>query len=330
LTGSYTKTVRSGQKGTTYNPPSSTEFEPLGAIVPQTDPYINDDELGGSLTPPNYQFGGNVHSPESGCTVDRMPIPCNLLRDSLRYWNVRSFEVNTRIEGGWSAYHELRGSIRRYDIYRRGDIGEDTSSDDGDIIKVNSSLTYLGSMYMFLTSPFWEKAIQNIVLVPNDLKQKVIDRLDKDNKKCRDFLDKVRGKLKIKETFEDLFDEVIKKGGNFVLDTTLLGTTTAGISRTGKKGRDVGLRPSSDADTYINVVLHELIPRAEISSHTTFAKAGFNALSADEQNAAPRPTDDDVKKINKANKKAGIKDRTDLDRESSTYFSKLMNKFCGQ
>lgn len=49
ITGSYQKIARSGQGIGISNPPSSTEFEPLGGIVPQNDPNFS-DELGGSLS----------------------------------------------------------------------------------------------------------------------------------------------------------------------------------------------------------------------------------------------------------------------------------------
>ena len=154
--------------------------------------------------------------------------------------------------------------------------------------------------------------------------------MDNNNKRCRNFLDKFRQNLGIKETVEELFDNVIKKGGSFVLAKIGdLGAGVRGVSHYGKKGRDVGFRPSTIAATYINVAIHELIHRAGIGSHIKFAKAGFNSLTEDEKNFNPLPTDDDVKKTNKENKKAGIKDRTNLDIESSTYFSRLMNKYCG-
>jgi len=102
LTGSYSKIAGNGQSVTMYNPTASTEFEPLGGIVSQTDPYFNDEELGGSLTPLDYRFGGNVERPEFGCEMDRMPIPCGMLRDALRYYNVSGVGARTQgMEGGW-------------------------------------------------------------------------------------------------------------------------------------------------------------------------------------------------------------------------------------
>lgn len=197
ITGSYQKIIRNGQALGTYNPPSSTEFEPLGAIVPQSDPTFNDEELGGSLTPADYRFGGNIERPEFGCELDRLPIPCGMLRDALRYYNISEIQVNTRIEGGWDNYYSARGSVRRYDIYRRGDIGDDDSADDGEVIKINSSLTYIGSTFEFLISPFWESQTQqNRKLTKEEIdgiRNKLTTALDDktpSGKRCSDFLKK--------------------------------------------------------------------------------------------------------------------------------------------
>lgn len=141
------------------------------------------------------------------------------------------------------------------------------------------------------------------------LREMVVKRLDDNNKKCRDFLNKVRESLGIEKTIEQLFDEVINKKGNFVIAPELSGTPTAGLARYGKKNRDVGLREADSPDRYINTVIHELIHRAGIESHTKYARAAFQAQSVDDQER------------NSWAKGKG-------DSADSNYFSRVINENC--
>ena len=57
-----------------------------------------DDELGGSLSPANYRYGGDIYRPETGCEIDGSPIPCNLLSLHLRN-HYSTVNIQTRYQG---------------------------------------------------------------------------------------------------------------------------------------------------------------------------------------------------------------------------------------
>lgn len=195
-----------------------------------------------------------------------------------------------------------------------------------------------------ISAEFGRDGLQKFVPIPADLDKKIDERLDANNGRCRNFLDKVRKKLKIKKTFEQLIYDLKENKGDFVEITEedlKKNPGVEGLAYYGKGNRSIGLRPSTIASKYVTDAIHELIHRAGEGSHIDFAEAGYYALTADEQKANQLPTGKDVEAINKAideknkqakkiNKKAIPITHTDLDNESSTYFSRLMNKYCGQ
>ncbi|MEP7149084.1 MAG: VCBS repeat-containing protein [Acidobacteriota bacterium] len=146
-----------------------------------------------------------------------------------------------------------------------------------------------------------------------ELKKNIIERLDANKGRCREFIDAVRDNLKIKATIEDLYDKVFEKGGKFVLADDI---KSAGVAYYGKHGKDIGLQPVTDsAERYTNRAIHELIHRGGVSGHKNFARAGFDALSSEEQKNNPIP----IKRSPGAR---------DMDDTYSQYFSRLQNLFC--
>lgn len=332
VTGSYKKITRNGEELNMSDPPSSAEFEPLGGIVPQHDPSIS-DELGGSLTPANYKFGGDVNNPESGCTWDGTPISCNLISSIIggsKHWQI---QVNTRMEGGWSAYYGLQSqvSVRHYGVIRDGDwrinktgIAEtpesrNVNSDDGDI-NIRTENTYIADVYVFLVSPFFEAAVNHLQTrqtkkyepLPNkeNMRKLLTNRQDLNGGECRKFLEgvlknlKISKKLKIDGTMEALFDYLTgEKKIGFVIDDSLAETGTGGDSGDTADG-PINFRPSratpkTDGDryfqqmNYISVLIHEMLHRAG-KSHGDMAKAAFKTLSAADQKKLKLPEGDDA------------------------------------
>jgi hypothetical protein len=138
--------------------------------------------------------------------------------------------------------------------------------------------------------------------------------LDKDNKKCRNFLDAVRSNLGIKKTFEQLFDDLIKNKGQVVMDPRI--SRAEGEAYWGKHRRDIGLGPESDRwERYVVKAIHELIHRAGVEQHKGFAQAAFDTLTDKEKADTPLPTKKDP----------GVRD---MDDTYSDYFQRLLNKYC--
>ena len=125
ITGSYQKIKADGNNANSSLPPASTEFEPLGAIVAQSDPSLMDDELGGSLSPANYRYGGDIYRPETGCEIDGSPIPCNLLLTTLRGFNTVGVQARTQgVEGGRGDLGAI-SSVWRFNLYQAIDIEDE-------------------------------------------------------------------------------------------------------------------------------------------------------------------------------------------------------------
>ena len=159
-----------------------------------------------------------------------------------------------------------------------------------------------------------------------DLKTKIIDRLNQDKGKCRAFVDAVRKELGIEKTIEQLYDQVIKDGGQAVLALKRIkrngqyewvsAISAAGVSRYGKNNKDIGIAPVTDSsERYTNTAIHELIHRGGPESHESFARSAFKSLNEEDKKSFPLPT----------RKRPGTRD---MDDTYSGYFSELMNYFC--
>jgi len=92
--------------------------EPLGGVIPDGDPFIEDE--GFDPRPlRDFSFAGDVNAPEFGCTWDGMPFSCSLLGVVLHGQSSFRLDINTRYEGGWEAYNGLSGMVSTW-RYRVG------------------------------------------------------------------------------------------------------------------------------------------------------------------------------------------------------------------
>jgi hypothetical protein len=160
------------------------------------------------------------------------------------------------------------------------------------------------------------------------LRSRIVTQLDKNEKKCRRFLDGVLKQMGVQKTMEDLFDEVGKKKGSFVVAVKKVkqkdgsyiwraAFSAAAVSRWGKGGRDIGFRPATNSHRYTNFALHELFHRATgKEGHEYFARMVFASFS-----------DDDKKDPTFG--LPGQKDPgQDWDNTYSNYISRMVNYFC--
>ena len=259
VTGSYSKMIRNGTVQGANDPPSSSEFEPLGGIIPNFDPAPIEPDP--SPAPGSYQWGGNVERPEFGCAIDGLPLPCNLLSTLVRGFNIREIHVNTRVEGGLDLYHGLRngGFLRRTDVYTN-DEGNDTTEDDGDVIKVKGATRYLYSFYELLISATQQQT-QSVPISDKNQKRiaKALSNLEtlKPSEKCqKNVIDKLAASFGF--SLND-FQSFLKKGGEFYdgekSKVTIAGnvyTKQAGDSKYGKGATVSGVFNKTSNGTQLN------------------------------------------------------------------------------
>lgn len=157
---------------------------------------------------------------------------------------------------------------------------------------------------------------KDIVPVPDakTMRASIEDRLKSNGGKCAQFLDSVRTELGVKETFLELFDRLVKQGGDVRLDPKRGGGS--GVYPYEK--RNIGVGGVTDrVERYTNVVIHELIHFAGGGEgHERYARAGFSSLTSEQQAQFALPTKKDRLKGD------------DMDDTYSRYFSRLMNCFC--
>jgi YD repeat-containing protein len=82
VTGSIQQTLKSGELAIYVAPRSRRELEPLGGIVPTSDPYYSEE-----INSPEYNYGGDIFRPEFGCTLPEtgQPAPCSVAAALMNY-----------------------------------------------------------------------------------------------------------------------------------------------------------------------------------------------------------------------------------------------------